>query len=254
MKMQIYLNTICLTAVLAATGHPVFAARANVELEANRILWEMSEYLMTASEMSFEAQITYDAEMTEGQIVQYGAAASIAMRRPGELRVRYDGDERKSQAFFNGKTFTAFDAVRKLYAVMETPGKLDDAQDFIGENYGFSVPIADFLYTDPYEVLIEFVESGFLVGRHAIDGMLCNHLAFSQEEIDWQIWIEDGPRPLPRKMLITYKNLPGSPQYTAAMSDWDFSPHLSEHAFEFHPSAEASQIEFLELTTEEEQP
>jgi len=30
--------------------------------------------------------------------------------------------------------------------------------------------------------------------------------------VDWQIWIEQGEKPVPRKVVITYKELPARPQ------------------------------------------
>jgi hypothetical protein len=73
----------------------------------------------------------------------------------------------------------------------------------------------------------------------------CHHLAFSQETIDWQIWIEDGPRPVPRKLVITYKTEPGSPQYVARLSGWNFQPRFSKHFFTFEAPAGAGEMEFL---------
>ena len=70
-------------------------------------------------------------------------------------------------------------------------------------------------------------------------------MALSQEDIDWQIWIEEGERLLPRKLTITYKKLPGSPQYTAVLSDWNFSVSLEDGEFIFNPPADAERIEFL---------
>ena len=88
-----------------------------------------------------------------------------------------------------------------------------------------------------------------MVGRHGVDGVPCHHLAFSQESIDWQIWIEDGPQPVPRKLVITYKTEPGSPQYVARLSNWDFEPRFSKQYFEFEVPADAGEIEFLTLET-----
>ncbi len=71
------------------------------------------------------------------------------------------------------------------------------------------------------------------------------HLAFVQDEIDWQIWIQAGPRPVPRKLVITYKNEPGSPQYVARLFGWDFQPRLAEEFATFHAPAGSDQIDFL---------
>ena len=212
---------------------------------ADRILREMSAYLKTAKEFTFHADITYDEFVMDNQKIQYGIAADISMRRPDRLHVSSQGDERQRRAFHNGRTFTAYNPAKNVYIVTKVPPKIDDALDLVFERFGISVPIADLLYADPYQTLTENVQTGFLVGLHSVDGTPCHHLAFSQEAIDWQIWIEDGRHPVPRKLVITYRDEPGSPQYTARLSGWDLEPHLSDHLFEFHPPAGADEIEFL---------
>ncbi len=224
---------------------PSPASDDEIEPQADRILREMSEYLKTAREFTFHAEVAYDVEHSSGQIIQYGGESDVSVRRPDRLYAKFDGDERKRRSFYDGKTFTIYSKGLNLYAVTEVPPKIDDAVDLILDKFGFTVPIADFVYSDPYAILIEKVQSGFLVGTHAVDGMPCHHVAFRQEWVDWQIWISDSPQPVPRKLVITYKDQPGSPQYTAWMSDWNFQPRLSDHAFTFHPPTGASEFEFL---------
>jgi hypothetical protein len=218
---------------------------ARIEAKADRILREMSEYLKTAREFTFHADVSYDSVLTSGEKIQYGGTADVSVRRPDRLHVEYSGDERQSLAIFDGRTFTVHDVAVNVYAVTEVPAGIDAATDRMVEQYGFSVPIADLTYADPYATLTENVQAGSVVGRHSVDGTPCHHLAFSQETIDWQIWIEVGPRPVPRKMVITYRDEPGSPQYSSELSEWNFTPRLSEHYFTFRPPEGAEEIEFL---------
>ncbi len=221
------------------------AGAPGVGAQADRILRVMSDYLKTAGEFTFHADISYDSVLTSGEKIQYGGTADISVRRPNRLHVTYHGDEQQRRVIFNGRTITLYDVAANVYAVTEVPSEIDAAVDLIFKKFGFSVPIADLVYADPYATLTEHVQTGSLVGRHAVDGTPAYHLAFTQETIDWQIWIEDGPQPIPRKLLITYKNEPGSPQYTARLSGWDFQPRLSDHYFQFHTPAGANEIEFL---------
>jgi hypothetical protein len=252
-------GSILLAAILVVAG--VFSAPAadgvspDVDADANRILSEMGEYLKTAGEFSFRGDVAYDSVQSSGEKFEYGGVVHVYVRRPDRLRVVYDGDERKSRAFYDSRIFTLYDAAQNVYATKEVSLELDDALDRVFERFGLAVPIADLVYADPYAILIENVEVGIVVGRHPVDGIPCHHLAFSQEGIDWQIWIEDGPpRPVPRKLVITQKDDAGSPQYRARLSEWDFQPRLSDHYFTFRPPAGANEIEFLPLEeTESEQ-
>ena len=90
------------------------------------------------------------------------------------------------------------------------------------------------------------VKSGFYEGLHMVNGIKCHHLSFTQDNVDWQIWIEDGPQAVPLKVVISYKNLDGCPQYSATLSDWDFNVRLPDLVFTFEAPAGAEQIEFLE--------
>jgi hypothetical protein len=225
------------------------ANKGFIDPEAHRLLRQMGKYLGDAREFSFRAAITYDVVQAGSQKIQYGGTSRIAMRRPNKLHVRYSGDERETRVFYDGKTFIILNPLKKVYTKTSVPPVIDAAIDQVFEKHGFTVPIADLVYQDPYRVLIENVESGFLVGRAWIKGKPTFHLAFTQNEIDWQIWVEDGPRPLPRKLLITYKNEPGSPQYTALLSGWNFQPRLSDSFAEFHPPIGSDEIEFVRTTS-----
>ena len=221
------------------------ANASGIESEADRILHAMSDYLKTATEFRFHTEVTYDEMLSTGEMIQYGGSADISVRRPARLLVKFDGDERSNWIVYDGSTITYYDAQQKLYAATPVPSEIDGAVDTVLEKYGVSVPIADLVYSDPYNALTASVETGTVIGKHVCGDRQCHHLAFTQEFIDWQIWIEVGPRPVPRKLLIIYKDEPGSPHYETRISGWDFAPRRSDHYFQFHPPEGSNAIEFL---------
>ena len=223
----------------------VMAQDGDVEPRARDLLEEMGEHLQSADEFSFEAQVTYDAVRENGQKIQFGDELRVWLRRSDGFMAEVDGDEYRRRIYLDDTRLTVFDVTERVYAVTEVPSGIDAALDFFFERHGFSVPLADFLYSDPYGVLIENVDGGMFVGEHSVDGRRAFHLAFTQDAIDWQIWIDSGPRPLPLKLLLTYKDEPGEPQYTARLTMWDFAPRLGERAFEFDPPADSDPIDFL---------
>ena len=115
--------------------------------------------------------------------------------------------------------------------------------DFVMDEYDVTIPLADLLFSDPYETLTEHVESGEYLGLAVVGGTTCHHLAFRQDEIDWQIWIDVGSPSLPRKIVITYRELRGQPQYCATLTEWNLSPRLPDDVFEFRPPVDARQVE-----------
>ena len=225
-----------------------------VEAQADRILREMSEYLSSVKQFTLHADIVSDRVVSSGETIEFGGTAEVAVHRPNRLRVEYRGQERQSRVVFDGRTLTLHKQDVNLYAQVKMASDIDGALDRMFEEFGFSVPVADLVYKDPYSTLTGGVETGYRVGLREIDGVPCHHLVFTQENIDWQIWIEDGPRPLPRKLLINYKSEPGSPRYAARLSDWDLQPRLSDAYFRFHPPAGASEIDFLPSQDKETSP
>jgi hypothetical protein len=223
-----------------------------IESRANSILQAMGQYLKSAETFTFHAEITHEEVLESGRKLQYSASNNIMVRRPNRIRADYRGDLRKSSFWYDGKSVTLLHTDKNLYSIFSAPKDIDATIDFAVEKYGVSIPIADLAYSDPYAVLIENVESGFYEGLHMVNGIMCHHLAFTQENIDWQVWVEDGPQAVPRKIVITRKDLPGWPQYIAVLSDWDFSVRLPDILFTFEAPADAEQIEFLEVQEDEE--
>jgi hypothetical protein len=105
-----------------------------------------------------------------------------------------------------------------------------------------SPPLSDFLYDDPGNVLLQDAIFGVDLGESDVGEVSCRHLAFVEQAIDWQIWIEQGKQRVPRKLVITYKMRPGAPEYIALFSDWDFTTPIAGSLFsaEIPDGAEAT--------------
>jgi hypothetical protein len=211
----------------------------------------MSGVLAGAEQFTVHNDQTSDELAHSGDLVEISSAVDLAVRRPGEAHAVLHGDLRPMRYWIGGGRVAVMDVSRWTYAVAPVPAKLDAAIDQIWERYRMKIPLADFITGNPYESLTRHVETGTYVGLHEIDGVACHHLAFRQSDIDWQIWIEDRLLPLPRKLLIVYKNEPGAPRYTARFSGWDLSPDLGDAIFKFEPPEGAGQVEFAEHKAEQ---
>ena len=64
--------------------------------------------------------------------------------------------------------------------------------------------------------------------------------------MDWQLWIEHGKKPVPRKIVITYKKLPTQPQWAATFSDWRFDRALPASFFQPRIPKGAIRTDFIE--------
>jgi hypothetical protein len=174
--------------------------------------------------------------------------------RPNRLRADRKGDVFNQEFFYDGKTLTLYNPKENLYATTAAPATIDEMLDFAREKLDVIAPGADFLYTNAGEKMLKEASSGFVVGPAVIGGVKCTHLAFRGQEVDWQIWIDDGDKPLPRKFILTSKKVAGEPQFTVLIRSWDVAPKLADKDFAFTPPKGAKKIEFLQLTAEAGKP
>jgi hypothetical protein len=216
-----------------------------IDPRADRLLAEMGKTLSAAKQFSFHADIVYDDMLPTAQKIQLSAVEDVAVRRPDRAYVEYEGDVGAKQLWYDGKRITLYDGAENVYASTPAPGKIDAAIQKLTDVHGFTPPLADFVHENPYAVLKEHAQLGAYLGLHVVDGTRCHHLAFVDKTFDWQVWIEDGTQLVPRKIVITYKQLPGSPQFSAVLSKWHLNEHLADATFvPFLPDG-AAQIDFL---------
>jgi len=220
----------------------------SIEPRADEIFRAMSDYLASAKEFSFHAEVTRDEVVLDGIKVEYGASGDIGVRRPDRLYAEAAGDRTSRRFWYDGEHMVVYAEEANVYGKEPVPPTIDEALDHAIENLNFSPPLADLAYRDPYAVMTENVRLGFYVGVAMIDGTRCHHLIFLQDDIHWQIWIEDGKSLVPRKLVITYVDTPSEPRYSAVLSDWDFATRLPDRLFVPDPPDDAEMIEFLPMS------
>ena len=188
-------------------------------------------YVGSAEQFTFHADIIFDHVLPSGQKLQYSAGEDVELQRPGRLYVEWSGDLGDRQLWYDGTSVTLYDPTSSFYATDATPPEIDGMLEKVVTQLDFSPPLADFLYRDPYQAMRGGVQYGFDLGLNDVNGKSCRALAFVGKDIDWQIWISEGPQLTPCKLVITYKTQPAQPQFCAVFTDWDFAPRIAEPVF-----------------------
>lgn len=212
------------------TNAPAIAP-PDVSEQADRLLRQMSDYLGSADQFTFHADINFDHVLPSGQKLQYAAVEDVALERPGRLYVEWHSDLGDRQFWYDGKSVTLYDPAAPFYAAEAAPPEIDSMLDELVPKLDFAPPLTDFLYHDPYRSVSGRLRYGIYLGLNDVDGRSCHTLAFVEQDIDWQIWIGAGPQLAPCKLVISYKTQPGQPQFTAIFTDWDFAPRIAEPVF-----------------------
>ncbi len=219
--------------------------RAGVGNDAILALNKMSKTLQ-AKHYSFQAQTFRAYVGPNGELLHIAHTYKAVLSRPDRLSVDITGDDGRSKLLYDGKKLVIYVASVKQYATLPISGDIDKALDEAQERSGVDFPLAELLANDPGDALLAGVTSGGAVGTATIDGVACRHFFFVQaaEDLEWEIWLEDNDRALPRRVVVTYRSLLGRPNFIAALSNWDFSTPAPDSDFTFEPPTGVNQVEF----------
>lgn len=238
------LAVIVFAATLAATA-AMAQEIVTAEAQATAILKRMANYLAQARHFSVTIDTGFDAVQDFGQKIEFGETRTVLVSRPDRLRV--DVTKRagaKSMLVFDGKDIGLYFAKENVYAIEPKPGTLDDAIEYFVNDLDMRLPLAEMLSSRVGDVLPGLVRSAAYAEKSYVAGVACDHVAFRGDDADLQLWVAQGDKPLPQRVVITYTRLDGRPQFWAQFSSWNLAPHISSSSFVFKPPAGAAKIQF----------
>jgi hypothetical protein len=217
-----------------------------VDPEAMAALDKMGGFLRAQKTFSVDTESTTDLVLDSGQKVKRTSIAHLKVERPDKLRADIDSDEKTQQIFYDGKTFTIFQPQVGFYADFAAPPTLAEMADVAEKRYGIDLPLADLFYWGSDKSHAAHVTSAINLGPTVIKGVSCDHFAFRQPDVDWQIWIQRGDRPLPAKLVVTTVGVKAEPEHEVVMT-WNLDARIDAHAFAFVPPPGAHKIQFEAL-------
>ncbi len=264
MKQQMRRNVSLIAALTLASSMAAVAVRAAdpavpavtatnpppINPEVDRLFRATCALLASAKNFSFNVEI-WDDEVIDGHKVARTLHAEVRVRRPDRFQTEVRSREVDRGYWYNGKSLTLLSRRGNLYATGAMPDTIDKFLDAANEKYGITFPLEDFLMNDPYARAMAVINGGAYLGKTTVLGTPCQQIGFSTDAADTQFWIEDGPKPLIRKFVITYKLVDTAPQFTAIFSDWNLKAHFSDKTFEFIPPKGALKIEMFKPTTDQ---
>ena len=227
----------------APAGADKPAANA-VDPGAIQALKDMGAYLLTLQRFEVSTELTGEDVLADGQKLQHTATADLDVQRPNKIHVLMKSARNERQLIYDGKTLSLYTPAQKYYGTLELEGTLGDVIERLEGKYGMQIPLDDlFRFGTPAAQFDKF-ESAMNAGQDFVDGDLCNHYAYRVGKIDWQIWIETGSKPLPRKIVITNRADEARPQ-SVQMLDWNLKPTFKDAVFKFTPPKGSSKIEIV---------
>ena len=225
----------------AAAQPPAVAPAPDIDPDAVAALDRMGAYLRTVKTFRVKAVTTRDRVLENGQLVQADSKVDILARFPDRLRLDTESTRQERMYLYDGKSFTIYGKRIQYYATIPAPPTIGQLSLMLSDKYDISIPLEDLFWWGTEKVNSSVITSATEIGPADVLGTTCQQYAFRQEGLDWQIWIQLGENPLPRKLVITTTTDASRPQYSAVYM-WDLAPSYNEAAFVFDPPAGALKI------------
>jgi hypothetical protein len=214
---------------------------------ADKLLTQTCQILGAADAFSFHAEVLSDQVLPSAVKVQFAGEINFALQRPDELAIDYRSDLGGKQLWFQNDSLTIFDQPHRMYARIKVPASIDGMLDKVAEMHHLTLPLSNLAYHDPCLRLRKQIIFGTYLGVNDVNGVGCDHLAFSSKDIDFQLWLDRSSKPVPRKLVINYRTEPGSPEYIAVLSNWKFPKQLPASDFFAALPSDAKRIDFLQV-------
>lgn len=227
-------------------GATADAPERMIDARADTQLKRMGAFLARQPALSFTADVQYEDYLVGTRKFQIGRTTSVEFRRPDKVRAHARGDTESRRYWFDGRQVSILDETANVFARLDVPGTYDQMFAAMSEKYGMSMSLGELLLSDPYGDLLRDVREGSYIGVRTVGGNRCHQLVFSQDELDWQVWIDAGEQPWPRKFVVTYKNLPACPQFSATFTSWNASASAEPGDYTFNPPAGAVEVNEIE--------
>lgn len=216
-----------------------------IEPEALAAMDKMSAALQALPGFTLTSDVTTEKVLETGQKLQFGGTVDVEMRRPDAFKIVANSDIQHREFYFSKGQFTVLEPRLKYYASVPAPETIGLALDKLKTTYGIELPLSDLFTWGTDQTIRSRVESGYVVGPETVGTRTCDHYAFRQKLVDWQIWIEAGDKALPCKIVITATDDPSMPQYTALLN-WDTAAVPDPAAIAFVAPEGAHKIKLAE--------
>jgi hypothetical protein len=198
--------------------------------KGDAILREMSKNLSALQAFSYTTDERREVAGAGGAKITKHLMREVVIRRPNAASFRGSGDSGDTAGWYDGKQLTLVSAKAKVWARGPMPPTLDEALDFLSVEYAANVPSADLLYSSPYDALMTKDTVGGWVDLQKVGDRSCDHLAYRQAIVDWELWLSENGRG-PCQFKITYKTEPGQPTTILTYSNFNTSPQVSDDTF-----------------------
>ncbi len=235
-------------AVVVSSSDPATATQDPApSTYAAELIETMTGFIGSAEKFSYTIASVHTETLADGVPFELVTETRVAVRRPDRLWADVRSEQVHNRFLYDGERVSIHHLMANVYASADAPSTIDATLSKMEDELDIFIPLADIIATNANQRIMDGAGEVTYLGLDEVDGVSCHHVFVQQDDLDWQIWIEDGRRLVPRKLVFDFKVDEGSPMFTALLSDWDFSPHLPDSVFTQRPPLGARRIGLKEF-------
>jgi hypothetical protein len=207
-------------------------ASADVDPAAVAALERMITSVRELTALSVKALVESD-ELENGRAVKHLSTIQLTIHRPNRLRAEVQTDRTQRQLFYDGQSFTIWSPRAGYYASAPAPGTIANLVTLAAERYAVDLPFDQVFPWEHFEV--GELRAATVLGAALVEGTECDHFAFRQAGIEWELWMDRDS--LPRKVQLSDRRVTYS---------WERGLLGEASQFTFTPPKDARKIELTE--------
>ncbi len=203
-----------------------------------------SDFMGGLELFTFRAVGSFDEPEPSGVNIKRFITVEAAVQRPDRLALHYtfdDGTVRK--AWYKNAEIVFASITDGTYSRSPAPGTLDELFVFVEQKLGFSPPLADFLVSDIYDTQAKDLLSAVYLGEKVINNRKLDHISFESQGADWQIWLDTGASPLPRRVQMEFLGAQAPVQYSIQFLEWNLKVVSTGMMFDFAAPSDWREVE-----------
>jgi hypothetical protein len=248
------LSTLALLALAFPIASPAVAqapaasaAASTVDPAALEALRGMGAYLKTLTNFELRSNGTLSTSAADTDLkVSLGLQNTYRVQRPNRLFVEIRSDKQFRQYFYDGKSFTVYVPRTNSYAHVPAAATIGQLVGDLNKTYDIQLPLSDLFNWAIEGAPTEGIKSAKRVGHAKVGNIETDAYLYSDDTIDFELWISSGAKPLPIKLVLTARDDPGRTSYSAEFT-WNTSPSFPADTFVFKPKPPASEGQFAQV-------
>ncbi len=238
-RTRSFLSAIALSLAMTAGG-----AQAQIEPAARALAKSAADTIGAARTIRLTAKHTVDPALGVGGKLEKGPL-QITVQRPNRFYILQQAGDATREIAFDGTSICLMHPQLKHHALEPLKAAtIEQFADRMDERFGFRPPVAELLAGDVAGQLFRDVTSATVLGTERVGWTRCQRLHFKQPGMTGDVWIAEKDN-LPRRYLLTFTGLQGSPTWDIRLSKWELNVPVDERLFSKRPAADSTKLQML---------